>query len=104
MIFKEDIVTKINTDFGKYAADAIAILIEAIQYNEHLKTDRIIRCILFLANGNLDELDKYIKTAINDTRDVMLWAEYEKLNKEFSYKRVRDFNYSFEECTKNVKD
>ena len=104
MIFKADIAEKINNDFSENADNARAMLIDAIKNAEHLKTDRIIRCILFLANGSLTALDKFIKTAIHDTRDVMLWAEYEKLNKEFSYKRVRDFNYSFEECSKNVID
>jgi hypothetical protein len=104
MIFKDDIVAKINNDFSENADKATAMLKDAFKNAEYLKTDRVIRCIVFLANGDLTALDKYIKMAINDTRDVMLWAEYEKLDKEFSYKRVRDFNYSFEECTKNVKD
>jgi hypothetical protein len=104
MTFIDDIVKRINADFGENANIATTKLIEAITKQDYLKTDRIIRCIIFLAKGNLKDLDKYIETAIFDTRDVMLWAEYEKLNGDFNYKRVRDFNYTFEECTNNVNE
>lgn len=104
MTFKEDINARIQTDFAENASKATTMLIDAIKKVDHLKTDRIIRCILFLAKGNLTNLNKYIETATFDTRDVMLWAEYEKLSGDQNYKRLRDFNKTFEECTSNVKE
>ena len=80
------------------------MLFDAINIVDYLKTDRVIRCIVFLAKGNLTDLSKYIETATFEPRDVMLWAEYEKLSGDLNYKRLRDFNNTFEECTRNVKE
>lgn len=104
MTFKDDINERIQTDFGENASKATTILIDAIKKVDYLKTDRVIRCIIFLAKGNLTDLNKYIETATFDTRDVMLWAEYEGLKENENPKRVRDFNKNFDECTNNVKE
>lgn len=104
MTFKDDIIGRIKTDFGENADKATTMLFDAISKVDYLKTDRIIRCILFLAKGNLTDLNKYIETATFDTRDVMLWAEYEKLSGDLNFKRLRDFNNTFEECTNIVKE
>ena len=104
MPFKDDIITRVNTDFGENANKAITLLIDAINKADYLKTDRVIRCIIFLAKGDLVLLKKYIEAATCDTRDVMLWAEYEKSNGDFNLKRVRDFNKTFEECSNDVKE
>lgn len=80
------------------------MLIDAINKVDYLKTDRVIRCIIFLARGNLTDLNKYIKTATFDTRDVMLLAEYEKLSGDLNYKRLRDFNKTFDECSNNINE
>ena len=104
MTFKDDINARINADFGENANKATAILIDAIKKVDYLKTDRIIRCIIFLAQGNLTELKKHIETATFDPRDVILWAEYEGLKENEKPKHIRDFNKNFEECTNNVKE
>jgi hypothetical protein len=104
MIFKDDIYIKIHTDFGVNANMAATMLMDAINKADYLKTDRVIRCIIFLAKGNLTDLGKYIETATFDIRDVMLWAEYEKLSGDLNYKRLRDFTNTFDECTINVKE
>lgn len=72
MTFKDDIKARLQTDFGENANKATTILIDAINKVEYLKTDRVIRCIIFLAKGNLTDLSKYIESATFDTRDVML--------------------------------
>jgi hypothetical protein len=99
MTFKDDIIARLNFEFGESASDATTMLIDAIQKADYLKTDRVIRCIIFLAKGNLTELNKYIETATFDTRDVMFWAEYEGLKENENPKRVRDFNKTFDHCT-----
>ena len=96
MTFKEDITRRINTDFGENSKQAFETLKNAIEKTDYLKTDRVIRCIIFLSKGSIDDLNKYIETATFDTRDVMLWAEYEKLDGDLNYKRHRDFNNTFE--------
>lgn len=104
MTFKDDIKARIQTDFGENAITATTMLIDAINKVDYLKTDRVIRCIIFLAKGNLTDLNKYIETATFDTRDVMLWAEYEELKENENPKRVRDFNKTFTESSKDVNE
>jgi hypothetical protein len=105
MEFKEDIIQRIKTDFNEDSDDAIEILNNAISQSDYLNTDRVIRCIVFLAQGDLNKLKDSIEKAVFDTRDVMLCAEYENLNdKNFNYKRIRDFNNTFEKCTENVTE
>jgi hypothetical protein len=97
MKFKDDIVRKIVIDFGEYSNQAIKILDETIANTISLETDRLVRCIIFLAEGDLNELNKYVETAILDQRDIILWAEYDRTVKGV-FKRLRDFNKPFEEC------
>ena len=104
MTFKDDIIARIQTDFGVNAIIATTMLIAAINKFDYLKTDRVIRCIIFLAKGNLTDLNKYIESATFDTRDIMLWAEYEKLSGDLNYKRQRDFNKTFQDCSNDVKE
>lgn len=104
MIFKEDIIKRIQAEFGLESNKAIEILNHAIQKTDYLNLDRIIRCIVFLSKGNLNDLKKIIIAATNDPRDIILWAEYEKLSDDFNYKRLRDFNISFEENRINVRE
>lgn len=104
MTFKDDINARIRTDFGENSSKATTMLLDAINKVEYLKTDRIIRCIIFLAKGNLTDLNKYIETATFDTRDVMLWAEYEGLKENEKPKRVRNFNKTFTESSKDVNE
>ncbi len=101
MTFKEDIQQRIKLDFKDLAGKANELLSHAISETDYLKTDRVIRCIVFLAKGDLNMLEKYIDNAVFDTRDVMLWAEYEKLDGELNFKRIRDFNKTFDKCQLN---
>jgi hypothetical protein len=104
MIFKDDINKRIEIDFGVQSKMAIEILKTAIEKTDYLNTDRIVRCIVFVSKGDLNNLQKNIIAATNDPRDIMLWAEYEILSDGFNYKRISDFNNTFEESTKNVSE
>lgn len=95
MKFKEDITTRIMIDFRENSNKAMTILTGAITDVDAFKNDRLIRCVLFLAKRNLNELVRYTESAAIDPRDVMLWAEYEENNGDLNYKRVRDFNEPF---------
>lgn len=104
MTFKDDINARIRTDFEENSSKAMTMLLDAINKVEYLITDRVIRCIVFLAKGNLTDLNKYIETATFDPRDVVLWAEYEGLKENEKPKRVRDFNQTFTESSKDVNE
>ena len=103
MEFKEDISKRIKSDFNDRSDKANKVLKDALSKIDYLNNDRIVRCIIFLANGDLNSLKKHIETAIYDTRDVMLWAEYTNIDK-VKPKRVRDFNKTFEKCTEDVRE
>lgn len=96
--FKEDISTKIKSDFKESAEEALNLLTIAISKTEELHTDRIIRCIVFLAHGNTMELKKYIALAAADPRDIISAAEYDYSENLSKTTRIRDFNQAFDDC------
>lgn len=104
MTYPKDIRGKIESDFGDTASDVFKILDEAISKTDYLNNNRIIRCILFLAGKNIDNLKKNIQTAEYDPRDVMFWAEYTNRGQAQKPTRIRDFNKTFDESEINVKE
>jgi len=86
-----DIQHRISSDFGDKSAEANNILKDSIIKTDYLNHPRIIRCILFLAKGDIESLKKNIDTAVYDPRDVMFWAEYTNLDAK-NPKRIRNFN------------
>lgn len=96
MNFEPDIEKRIIIDFGNKASEVFAILKKAINNFDYLKSNRIIRCIIFLAEKDIVKLNQNIEAAILDPRDVMFWAEYENQEEFGKERRVRDFNKSFD--------
>lgn len=90
-----DIINRINSDFGDKASEATKFIEQAILDCDYLNHARIIRCIIYLADKNIDDLNKYIKAAKEDPRDVMFWAEYVNHNEKHPV-HVRDFNKPFD--------
>ena len=97
MVNTKDIRERIEIDFGDRASEVMAIFNAAIAKADYLDNDRIIRCILFLSENNIEKLRKNIEAATADPRDVMYWAEYSNQDLA-SPKRTRDFNNSFSEA------
>lgn len=91
----KDILKKIQLDFGPDEEQAIDMINKALEETSYLRTERVVRCIIFLAEKNLDKLSNYINCAKTDTRDVMLWAEYINISSTGNSTRVRDFNKKF---------
>ena len=87
-----DILGKVNKDFKtpEEAALALSVLADFVDQNQELSSDRILRCIVFVANGDLDRLEKAIDLAKKDYRDLIVWAEYDEKNE-----RIRDLSKSF---------
>lgn len=82
-----DIVKKLHFDFGPKADEAIDI-IESCLANDDT---RILRCIVYLADGNINSLKEMIDLAKIDFRDVIYQAEYDCRDQ-----RMRDFSQPFE--------
>ena len=66
-----DIVTRLE-DFARRFTEV---------YHEKA-SPRIIRCIIKISDGDMDLLERYIKSALSDWRDIILWAEYDKEGKK----------------------
>jgi hypothetical protein len=99
-----DIEERLEKDFLESQGEAIKILENSVFKNEYLNHPRIIRCIIFLANKDLNGLKRSIHQAKLDKRDVILFAEYINRKEDETLKRVRDFNKSFEESEKNIRE
>ena len=94
-----DIRQRVVSDFGQQRADEIyRYLLERIPSGLANGTrKRHLRCILFLAKGDKERLDRYIEMCLRDTRDVMLGAEYETA-RDSRLVRKRDFNKPFDQA------
>ena len=92
--FASDIQRRIEKDFGAEAPLVIGELEAFIEsFGAMARThpdDRVIRCIVHLANRRREDLAHYIKTARSDPRDVMYWAEYDR-----DARRIHDFSMVF---------
>ena len=58
--------------------------------NQELSDERILRCIVCVAKGDLDRMGEAIDLAKIDYRDLIVWAEYDE-----NLERVRDLSTSF---------
>jgi hypothetical protein len=91
-----DIHERVIDDFGAEQGDEIyRYLLSRIPDGLANGTrPRHLRCILYLAKGGRALLDEWIKMCLQDTRDVMLHAEYE-VDSAGKLVRKRDFSQPF---------
>lgn len=101
MDLPNDILKRIDGDYGHSAKEAKSLISNRIKSHDHLDHPRIIRCAIFLAEGSISGLEDSLDIAQQDPRDVMLYAEYVE-TEAGEYKRVRDFNNTFERAEENV--
>jgi hypothetical protein len=87
-----EIYQKVEKDFGAQAQEIHEALKELDAKTKGLISHRVIRAIIYLANGNVELFHKKVALAQTDWRDVLVQAEY---NTETE--RVRDFNKTFYE-------
>ena len=92
-----DIRQRVIDDFGpELANDIYRYLLDRIPDGLPNGTrPRHLRCVLYLAKGDRTLLDRYIEMCLQDTRDVMLNAEYET-DSNARFVRVRDFGSPFD--------
>lgn len=93
-----DIRERVVQDFGADQADTVyRQLLERIPEGLANGTrPRHLRCILYLAKGDRGQLERYIEMCLEDTRDVMLGAEYE-IGSRSGLVRKRDFGKPFDQ-------
>jgi len=83
----KDIVLRIRRDFSKSEHPAI------VQMIRKLREPRLQRCALQISAGSLQALSNAIATALDDFRDLIVAAEYDRFKS-----RLFDFNRPFEEA------
>jgi len=96
MIVKPDIKNRIESDFGDKADRAFDLLQAILKSDSINETDRVIRCIVFLSEKQIEKLKQYIEEAFIDPRDVIVEAE-DTYTTDKSLKLIRDFSKVFEE-------
>jgi len=98
-----DIYLRIENDFGPAAAKSVyqQLLTDVPEGLSNGTRPRQLRCIIHLANGDLEKLVYYTQICLKDTRDVMFAAEYRQTGPGFGTKleRIHDFNLPFGEST-----
>jgi hypothetical protein len=82
-----DVRRRIEQDFGLGALPGICDLLQPAA--DAQLDDRIVRCVLELAHGDIDLLRHCVEQAVKDYRDVIYWAEYD------SERRIHDFSRAF---------
>jgi hypothetical protein len=93
----DDIRDRVVRDFGPERADAVyRDLLDRIPDGLPNGTrPRHLRCVLFLANGDLAALDRAIELCLQDPRDAILHAEY-STDSPADPVRLRDFAKPFD--------
>ena len=74
MKLAKDILVRVGEEFGPSAGKATELL-EAVP-SPLPERVRSLRCIAFLAEGDLRLLPPLIEHALVDYRDIIFWAEY----------------------------
>jgi hypothetical protein len=78
MALANDILVKIRQDFsGGETLPVIEMMTELQKEDARLFSDRILRCILFVARGRFDALADAVALARCDYRDLIVNAEYD---------------------------
>ncbi len=93
----KDIIIEMKIRFESDFNSANKILSEYLNKYDYLNSDRIIRCVIFLADNGIESFKSFLESAKGDPRDIMYWDEYENRESLNNTKRVRNFNKSFEE-------
>lgn len=73
IVIAEEVQRAVAVGFTE--ADQPAALAALKRYNGLSETDRVLRAILALSDGNLAELEAMVGEANKDYRDVLYWAE-----------------------------
>jgi len=77
----EDVLYRLRTDYGQdfdYALLSLGDFLSCSTVPTYVgERNRIVRCIIHLAEGDLHRLRQVVVAAVSDWRDVIVAAEYE---------------------------
>lgn len=92
MVMVVDIQNKLELDFGPELVSAKDELEALYIKTNWLISDRAVRSVIYLANGDIDLLKENIERALTDYKDLLWQAEYNRGDEQ-----LRDFNKTFQE-------
>lgn len=91
MDLPDDVDRRLRLEYEPQEVIEIYAAFEDLQRTAPHINSRIFRCILHLAEGNVNRLLELVENARIDYRDVILWAEYDQRGRT----RLHDFNKAF---------
>lgn len=98
-----DIHQRLVLDFGtnaKIAYDALGRFVDSDPRRDSTdERNRIVRCLLRLAEGDMQKLEHHIAVALRDRRDVISWAEYDS-----NERRTHDLSIGFDRLPSAAPD
>lgn len=77
MTLPKDIIGKVRMVFSEDEGISILQLLSEYQQQYPDHSPRILRCIVFLANGSFDKFAEAVKLAQIDWRDLIVSAKYD---------------------------
>lgn len=81
-----DIGARIERDFGAGALAGIESVLQPLLTGDRPgELDRIVRCVIVLAAGDVAALRHNVEQALLDYRDVIYWAEYDANGRTADY-------------------
>lgn len=89
---QEDIENKIKKDFSEFAPEAIEIFNYLNRRTLGLMSDRMLRSMVFLADGRVSRLKKIIEHSRSSYRDILTEAENDNHSEQ-----IYNFKKSFYE-------
>ncbi len=89
----DDIITKVRHDSSEEHAITILQLLKDYHQQHPDNSARILRCIVFLAQGSFEKFAESVSLAQLDWRDLIVSAEYDGWSGEEC--RIRNFNEPF---------
>jgi len=73
----EDVVTRVQQEYGERADEVLSLLHQRRRRGDgDFFGDRLIRCVVFAAQGDISRLTPLIKLGIEDDRNLIIAGEY----------------------------
>lgn len=70
-----DIIEAIKNDFGNNSEIVTSKFEDYLKTDEWVSHEKVLRSVLKLADGDMSKIDKYLKMANVDPRDVIMLAD-----------------------------
>ena len=91
MSIPQDIIARVEQDFSHHSGGVLQRLVTLHREDTRLFSERVLRCIVQAAGGDIARVDPAIELARHDPRDLVAAAEYDA-----EWKQVRDLSQPFQ--------